>query len=121
MLEFDVLNNGTHREFRWAAVQKTNSLLKSRMHFSFSMVCGVWNTGQLSKCDRALHEPPERCTPHPFSGSSITDGCSIENRFHGSQIAQKLSSLLFIKARVIKGRKQIGGPLRLFFFKIHWL
>src|SRR5947209_9650605 len=53
MFEFDMLSNGTQGEFRRTTVEEANSLLKSRMHLPFSMVCGVRNTALQSHLLRA--------------------------------------------------------------------
>src|SRR5215472_12433456 len=113
MLEFDMLSNGTYREFRWAAVQEANSLLKSRMHVSFSMVRGVRNTGQLSKFDGTVDESAQSRASHTRSLGRFTQGRSVQDCFHRSQIAQKMVPLLFIKERVIKGRKPVCRLLSL--------
>src|SRR5947209_10515328 len=100
-----MLSNGTHREFRWAAVQEANSLLKSRMHVSFSMVRGVRDAGQLSKFDGTVDESAQSRASHTCRCRRFTEGYSVQDCFHRSQIAQKVLPLLFIQQRIIEGDK----------------
>src|SRR5437867_12274252 len=97
MLEFHMLSNGTHREFRRAAVEEANGLLKSKIQLPFSMVGSVGNTSQLPKLDCALDQSPQGRASHPRSRCCITNGCSIEDRFHGPHITEKLFPSLVIE------------------------
>jgi len=87
------------------------------MELPFSMVGRMGNTSYLPKLDCALDESSQGRASHPRSLCCFTEGSSIQDRFHGSQIAQKMFSLFFSKQRVIKGGKRVGRFLILLLSK----
>src|SRR6266849_7158897 len=103
-----MLSNRLDRECGGTAVEEANRLLKGWMQFPCSLVGRMGNTGSLSKLDGALDESSQSRASHPLSRCCFTNGCAMQDRFHGSQIAQKMCALLCIKERVIKGGKRIG-------------
>ena len=110
-----MFSNGLDRQFGRAAVQEANRLLEGWMDFPFSMVGRTGNTGHLSKLDRAQDQATQGRTPHTGRLRRFTERRSIPNRFHGAQVAQKASPLLFIQVRIIKRGKQICWfPIRIF-------
>src|SRR5260370_35849608 len=116
-----MLSNGTHREFRRTAVEEANGLLKGWMQLPFPTVGGLRNTGQLPKLYRALDEPSQGRASHTRSRCGFTDCRSVQDRFHRSQIAQKMFPLLFIEHRAIQGRKQVCRLPNFFLLKLHSL
>ena len=96
-------------------------MLKGWMQFPCSVVGRMGDTGHLSKLDSPLYEPSQSRASHTGGGGGFTDGRSVQDRFHGPQIAQKMCSLLFLKERVIKGGKRIGRFFIFFLCKTGFL